>query len=296
MDPITGIGAASAAKAVDATSAEAAKVAGNLLTRLLGPSADIVGAQWAEALKQKNLERLLRKTEKRAAGKDDPGIANPRLASQVFEGAQFADDEVVAEYYSGILASSRDHLGRNDSGVGWSSLINRLSSDQLRLHYLIYASVRPAVLDAAITDTNALHGRTVVLPFAAVWTLGGFGNLGEFGRSRIMDAIDGLMRENLIGGSYGYGDNDYVVQSASATGMYLDLPYDRCLKVDLTIHGIRLFLWGMGVGEGEIEQYWDPAVSIDLVDEESGLGPIEGAAFWSDALKPKKTDSGSSGR
>lgn len=40
---------------------------------------------------------------------------SPRLLRQVFEEAIYADEEIVAEYLSGVLASSGDGL-RNDRG------------------------------------------------------------------------------------------------------------------------------------------------------------------------------------
>lgn len=106
----------------------AAKETGGLLTRLLGPSADVIGQDWAERLRQTNMARLLKKTEKLAAGKGDPGWAQPRVANAVFEAAQYANDEIVTDYLSGVLASSREPDGGTDDALPWSSLVSRLSA------------------------------------------------------------------------------------------------------------------------------------------------------------------------
>lgn len=277
MDSVSVGAASSASKTLDATSAEAAKVANNLLTRLLGPSADLVGAQWAEALRQKNLERLLRKTEKRAGATNNPGIANPRLASQVFEAAQFADDEVVAEYLSGVLASSRDTEGRNDSGVGWSALVNRMSSDQLKLHYLVYASTRSSLIDFGPENANALNEEELLLDLNAI--LANMRIETSDGINRFADALDGLMREGLIDDTYAYGPIDSITESRGKHGKYLHTPIKFGLHVGATIHGIRLFLWGMGLGRGSVDQYLDGAVVMEPAEVEGSLKLVEAGAY-----------------
>lgn len=285
MDPST-VGAASVARATDATAAEAARVAGNLLTRLLGPSADVVGLQWANAVKQRNLARLLRKTEKRAEKEADPGIANPRLASKVFEGAQYADDEVVAEYFSGVLSSSRDHEGKNDAGVAWSALISRLSSDQLKLHYLIYASLRDALIDTNPERVNSLNGVDVLLSLDDLFNSGGFSTV-QNGAHRFSDAVDGLMREGLIEAQsgYAYGPIDSVKTSSRSYGAFVDAPFERGVRVAISIHGIRLYLWGMGIGHGDANQYTNRSVIIEPSEESGALKRVRGGVYskmWTD--------------
>ena len=167
MDPIVTAGIGSVAKIVDANSAEAAKVGGRLWMLLLGPSAKVVGDDWAERLKQRALQQLLRKTQKRAEGIDDPGFTTPRLAAATFEAAQYADDEIVAEYLSGVLSSSRAPDGGNDEGLPWSAVIARLSTRQLRLHYLVYATARQAIAPQGDQIWEA-EKRTIVLPLHQV--------------------------------------------------------------------------------------------------------------------------------
>lgn len=262
MDPIL-TGMAAKAGQVGFTAADSiAKESGAILSRLFGPAADVMGAHWAEQLKERNLARLLKKTQQRAEAAAaatglPPGIANPRVAAQVFESAQFADQEVVAEYLSGVLASSRDPDGKNDGGVAWTSVVSRLSSDQLRLHYGVYASVRKLVLSDPPDEVNSLHEQAVVLSLGELVAFVG----DDVGR-RFSDAIDGLMREDLIADFYSYGPHDEVFKN-ELQGNHVDFEPSPVLKLGLTVHGIRLFLWGNGAGALDIESYKDAAVLME---------------------------------
>lgn len=267
MDPISTAALAAASKAAADGSSEGAKAASNLLTRLIGPSVDVIGANWADKLREKNMQRLLDKTEKRAKAREDagqdPGFANPRVASQVFESAQYADGEVVAEYLSGVLASSRNPEGTNDAGVAWSTVVSRLSSDQLKLHYAIYASARPVVIAKGFAKANEAHNLELVLQLDALLLAAQLLPI-----EHMADAIDGLMREGLIGDGYRYGSTEHVFAQKSAGNPEIAAryPHSNGLQLSLSIHGMRLFVWGNGAGNAGIEAYIDPSIVLEATD------------------------------
>lgn len=272
MEPIgflTGAG-----KHVDAHAAESAKVAGNLVGRILGPSADVIGLQWAERLRERNLRRLLEKTEARA-NPDEPGFVSPRLASQVFESAQYADSELLAEYFSGVLASSRSPTGSSDTGVSWSALLTRLSSEQIRLHYLLYAGLRQILVqDGGVDRPSDLHGKGVILEFDALLhsllLIDAPDSTDEpkYPAERLAEALDGLHREGLIGNAYRFGNSGYVNAFLRRP---LAAPFERMLYFQGSIHGVRLFTWAMGEGQRGPHRYLDPTVTLAPVDELKGI-------------------------
>ncbi len=279
--------AGAVAKATDETAAEAGKVAGNLLMRLLGPSADVVGADWAEKLRQRNLATLLRKTDKRAEreGAEDPGHATPRLAASTFEIAQYSDDEIISEYLSGALASSRAPGGGDDSGMPWSATISRMSRHQLRLHYLIYASTRSSLIALEKERTNELHQTDVMLATADVIARMG---LNTTTWHRFTDAIDGLLREDLIDDTWGYaiGPLDHLAKQQRQYGAELTADFPSGIRVAISVHGIRLFLWGMGRGDGSIEQFIDPSVDLSPIEDQPDVARVRAGVYsnyWTQA-------------
>lgn len=264
-----GFAAASAvAKMTDSAASEGVKSASNLLQRLLGPTADVIGADWADRLKQRNLERLLRKTEERAKGRSEPGYTSPRLAAATFEAAYYAEDEIVSEYLSGILTASRSADGGNDAGISWSSLVSRLSSDQLKLHYLIYSGARRMATRKSLTNSTEIHSREILLPVVDVVL--GMGLPGPR-KSRFWDALDGLEREGLILDGYAWGGEDFMRMNPGnrikKEGFVLKLPFTPALRICLSIHGLRLFTWAMNRGTLDVGDYFDPDASFGLVDD-----------------------------
>jgi hypothetical protein len=132
-DPV--VGAGTLAKATD----EAIETTNHLLGRLLGPTMDVYGeylAERASARVEQNRRRLAERALAKARG--EGRAVNARVAVKVIQDASITDNEVLVEYLSGVLASSRTPDGRDDSGISWSSLLSVMSSVQIRAHFLLY--------------------------------------------------------------------------------------------------------------------------------------------------------------
>lgn len=107
--------------------------------KLLGKTFDVVSADIAK-LYEKGRDKIIEKASKKITNADDGKSANLRVTRDVFWNGSFTDESICAEYFGGILASSRSTEGKDDTGVYYVDLIKSLSSDQLKLHYLIYLS------------------------------------------------------------------------------------------------------------------------------------------------------------
>lgn len=107
------------------------------LQKLFGPSLDAMGADLYrayEAARNGILNAAIRKTPDMEDGKR----TNIRVAHGVLAGGAFSDSEICAEYFGGILASSRSEEGQNDDSIQFVEVTKSLSSKQLHLHYVIY--------------------------------------------------------------------------------------------------------------------------------------------------------------
>ncbi|KAB1864574.1 hypothetical protein [Microbacterium algeriense] len=292
MDPII-LGAVAKAGEVGVKAADSvAKETGGLLSRLLGPSADVLGQDWAERLRQKNMARLLSKTEKHAEGKADPGWAQPRVANAVFEAAQYANDEIVTDYLSGVLASSREPDGGTDDALPWSSLVSRLSALQLRIHYVFYANLRQ-IVKATEERQRLFHfeSREVLLPMREFLPAIGLDADGtDF--QRFADAMQGLAQEDLIK-DYAYGDREFFTEQRAKEFSFprlrgmpqkksvLETPYDDVLRIDFSSFGVQFFLWGVGHGMAHDTDYLDPDQDLLLNDPDALISdaPLTGIGF-----------------
>jgi hypothetical protein len=78
----------------------------------------------------KNTGRVFEKAAKKLGEKIyDPGVVPPKGLKGVLENAPFCDDELGAEYFGGVLASSRSGVERDDRGAALLSLVGRLASE-----------------------------------------------------------------------------------------------------------------------------------------------------------------------
>lgn len=104
--------------------------------KLLGPALDEVGGD-LKSLYSTGRDKIL-SVAIRKSNLNDKKKANLRVTRDVFWNGSFTDDAICAEYFGGILASSRSVDGKDDRGVYYTDIIKSLSSQQLLLHYIIY--------------------------------------------------------------------------------------------------------------------------------------------------------------
>lgn len=248
-DPLVGgVLAKAAGGAID----DASKTIGALLHRALGPTADVVGEYWRERSQAffDNRRRILTKAAEKSDRLSIEGPANLRVADKVFIEGSSVDDELTAEYFSGLLAASRTPDGRDDRAVSWTSKVASLSSPQLRLHYLLYREwaerLRGAGLNLGMPEgrTNAtaeVHFVELLLALSssAIQTsAAGTVSVSEDAIPVFEHALLGLIREGLLDSSYGYGSRDAAKRPNSR--------FSQLAWVRPSPSGIELFGWALG--------------------------------------------------
>lgn len=113
--------------------------------KLLGPTLDEIGSD-LQKLYSTGRDKILAVAIRKSDVKDGKK-ANLRVARDVFWNGSFTDEAICAEYFGGILASSRSANGKDDRGVYYTDIIKSLSSQQLLLHYIIYHSLNKLWLE-----------------------------------------------------------------------------------------------------------------------------------------------------
>lgn len=249
-----------------AAAVETTKVATHVFSRLLGPSADLVGAHWAESLSNRlsNVHRVSALADRRTL-MDAPGAVPPRVAAGIFDAASYSDDEFVVEYLSGVLASSRSPSGKDDSGISWTALVARLPSEQLRLHYIIYTVIRRLLLGRGYGPMQICNTR-IYIPFGELFETMSWAHEDL----NFWEAFYGLHREGLV------GDNDFAIGPPDAlvsmSNRRVQLP-DHGFFCKASRAGLGLYLWGLGHGGLSIDAVIDSDLDLDVA-EASNLAEI----------------------
>jgi hypothetical protein len=134
---------------------------------LLGPALDEIGGDLQALYKvgrEKIVSAAIRKTNT-----EDGYRANLRVARDVFWNGSFTDESICAEYFGGILASSRSVDGKDDRGIYYTDIIKSLSSQQLLFHYVIYFSLNKLWLEMPAEKERPNVGMGTELQNCTVW-------------------------------------------------------------------------------------------------------------------------------
>jgi len=241
----------------------------DLIVKILGPTADYLGAEiktWTE-IAIKNVERIFQNAGKKLGDEiEKPGQVPPKILRAILQEGQFCDDELSAEYFGGVLASSRTSVSRDDRGVSFLSLIGRLSTYQIRSHYIFY-SILKRLYDGVDVEVGKALGRlSCFIPDGVYLEAMDFGN-EEDDEILVPHIMNGLTRENLVRG-WAAGGAAHISQSLDKEVR------DAGIMFRPSFLGMELFLWAHGLGNRSIAQFF--AVGT-IFEELSGITIPDGA-------------------
>ena len=195
---------------------------------------------------------------------------HPRVAKQIIDEGSWCDDDVVQEYFAGVLAASRSESA-DDRGAMWASVIAGLSAYQVRTHYVAYRALRelgrmrtPPPLLGLHEQRQAHH---IYLPGDEYAVALGLDDLGK-AQGIATHALVGLRRVGLIGWQYAAASPPVLRFPAAHQGVF-------GLEIEPETPGIELYLWGNGIEFRSAEQIFFENEEAFEIDEP--VPPIPGA-------------------
>ena len=217
----------------------------DILTKLLGPTADYVGGEIRGFVEKcnVNLDNVFVKAVRKLGERlDEKGTVSARVLRHVVDEGRFCEDEIVAEYYGGVLASSRSPSGRDDRGVALLSVIKSLSVYQVRFHCLVYALMRQHYFgqDLNLGDQHDCLKMRLFIPTPVYDKAMEFSS-DENGGAIMIHCLFGLKKQDLLHDMLS-GDPDFLYPrfpslKDKGPGMI----------VSPSILGAELYLWASGV-------------------------------------------------
>jgi hypothetical protein len=92
---------------------------------------------------------------------------SPRILKRVYDVGAFCEDDLTLEYFGGVLASSRSSNFKDDRSLNFFSLLESMSSYQIRAHYIFYTILRKKCVDLEINfeGNNWIRDMVVFIPF-----------------------------------------------------------------------------------------------------------------------------------
>lgn len=231
----------------------------DLVVKLLGPTADYLGEE-LQSFTQKRVENIKKifETASRIAGDDleKEGSVPPRVLKGIINEGSYINEELSSEYFGGVLASSRTNISRDDRGSTYISLLSRLSSYQIRTHYIFYTLIKilfNGENEALLESQKNYFDLKVYLPISCYCKAMEF-DKDEFENrwSFLSQATHGLLRENLISNS-----NFTIGPANLLQKKYQEVDKDGIVFVPTT-YGIDLFTWAHGHCDFPYNEFLNP--------------------------------------
>jgi hypothetical protein len=225
------------------------------MKKILGPTADYLGEQLKELAEKKmtNIKSIFENAEKKLGDKiNHDGGVPPKVFKGIWEDGAWCEEGLQVEYFGGVLASSRTGISRDDRGACFLSLVSRLSTYQLRTHYLLYHLLKQQFNGEVINiyEGNKWAELQMFISFETFYNAMDFAEEEKQNCYNLLThAIWGLDKEELITG-FSYGDKNHVSKKFAAAGT------DGILYQP-TQMGVELFMWAYGHGQKNSNGFFD---------------------------------------
>ena len=162
--------------------------------KLFGPTLEAIGED-LKKLYEKGRDKIIANAIKKTKNIDSKGQTNLRVTRDVFWNGSFTDESICAEYFGGILAASRSEDGKDDSGVFYVDIIKSLSSNHLKMHYIIYRTLNKTFIanekKAELYQGQGIEEDRLILPMFYI-------RIKQSKNEDIGAILHGLAAKNLI--------------------------------------------------------------------------------------------------
>jgi hypothetical protein len=215
----------------------------DLIAKLLGPSADYMGGEIKGLVEKCNINLnsiFVKACRKAGESLEQDGQVNPRVLKGIVDDGRFCDEDLLKEYYAGILSSSRTTDTSDDIGVSHLAVLKGLSIYQVRLHYLFYTefyrhySINPCLLGEQSNRKN----RRIYIPYQVFIDAVKIENIQDFD-TILTHSITGLVKNDLLGDTWQFGSIDVLKQ-------YFPSVQQPGIILEPSLPGIELYIWSNG--------------------------------------------------
>ena len=234
----------------------------DVLTKLLGPTADYIGGEMSGFVQKCNinLDNIFVKASKKLGDRvEKPGAVSPRVLKHIIDEGRFCEDELAAEYYGGMLAASREETGKDDQCLPHLSKVKQMSIYQIRVHFAFYYQLLKLHKESGFNLGLGTDQQKAGLYFPHDFLLKIFPPEKADNYWNLMThSIVGLYSHGLIN-TYAYGSLETIkarFPEAKDEGIYLEPNFI----------GAELFQWAMGIETANGHHFFDiDPETIELV-------------------------------
>ncbi|NRD08415.1 hypothetical protein [Rathayibacter agropyri] len=242
------------ASALNTATGEVSKGLSALVYERFNLVARAKGRHSLEEYELKYAARVAKKAQKR----NPKGAPSLRAGTKLFEESLLAESDTVSEYMSGILASASDGNG-DDTSVSWTALAARLSSLDLQIHYLLYASARTIAIRHALEYNDFILNH---FAFTAADLAACVHPARTLDHASLLSAMVTLERENLVR-DIGWGDDVSRVWRATQDPSRFQ---GTTFVFAPSVAGVELLNWGFGMGK---------ASGVAILTPENNYAPVD---------------------
>jgi len=229
---------------------------GKVVEKILGPTSEYIGEQVKEWTKKRveNTANILKNAEMKLGDNiNNSGQVPPKVLKSILEDGAWCEEELQIEYFGGVLASSRSTISRDDRGAYFASVISRLSTYQLRTHYIFYKALKELYNGnrVMIAQNHVRQSINVFIPYDSYQKLMDFSDAESINFSELLaHSIWGLNKEDLISNNFRYGSLDFL---------HADFPKSKepGIIFQPSKIGVDLMMWAFGYGQNQYVEFFD---------------------------------------
>ena len=236
-----------------------------IVHNLFGPVTKEIGGHWQEriaAKMRKNTERIVQNAATKLGDKlEAPGAVPLKVVKEVINEGSYNDNPVAIEYYGGVLASSRTKDGQDDRGAIIAKSIERLSVYEIRMHYLIYATIHQLFRgsEKSLLLADHCNSMRIYVDFTDYQIAMGF-DAFDLETQRKKESI---LQSSLYGLAKGHISTFIFGNPEVLRKTYKSVSFPG-LIITPSFHGAELFLYAFGMGDVSVGDFLQTDIKYDV--------------------------------
>ncbi|MCB7128605.1 MAG: hypothetical protein J3T61_03595, partial [Candidatus Brocadiales bacterium] len=187
---------------------------------------------------------------------DTEGAVPPKVLKGILDEGSFCDDSLAAEYFGGVLASSRSGVLRDDRGATFIALISRLSTYQIRSHYIFYHIIKN-LFNGTNIDVGLDRDKMEIFVPLEVYDHSMDFDQQEKTEIFLPHVMFGLRKETLVGNYWMCGTKEDLEKH------FKQVPAPGIIFQPTGL-GIELFLWAYGRADLSVHEFLNPANQFEI--------------------------------
>jgi hypothetical protein len=235
------------------------------IEKLLGPTVEYYGEELRDYFKKRraqNCNNILEKSIKLLGSRlENIGSISTRIVGHLLTDGSFIENELMQEYYAGIIASSRTNDPIEDRALIFLKLLSEMSHYEIKSHYLFYSKIRDLNLNTRYNIFSSIESQMIkgYVSYNEFETFLGIKDWEYYDKKVLLSDIFFRFDKSALIENFIYGNIKRIRNIDPNT-------HEGDISFSCSVFGVQFYLWAHGEGLRQASDFFDSNLQLPKIE------------------------------